>query len=85
MGCVAGALEESEFATLLEDVGFENPTFEPTRVYKAKDAAAFLAQSDSIRARSRSEIDGKFMSAFVRASKPAAVAEPCCAPGCCDR
>jgi len=83
VGCIAGALEESEFKRLLEDVGFESPTFEPTRFYEAKDAAAFLAQSgleiDSV----AREIDGKFLSAFVRANKPKASAPPCCAPGCC--
>ena len=84
MGCVAGALEESEFARLLEDVGFENPTIEPTRIYEAKDAAAFLAQSGLDVASVSQEIDGKFLSAFVRATKPATSAEPCCAPGCCS-
>src|SRR5215210_7779460 len=42
IGCVAGALEEQEFLSLLRDVGFENPSIEPTRIYKAADAAAFL-------------------------------------------
>ncbi|HLB08555.1 MAG TPA: arsenite methyltransferase [Gemmatimonadaceae bacterium] len=78
VGCIAGALEESEFARLLEDVGFEKPTFEPTRFYAAKDAAAFLAQSGLDVEAVAHEIDGKFLSAFVRATKP------CCASGCCS-
>ncbi|HEY8794271.1 MAG TPA: arsenite methyltransferase [Gemmatimonadaceae bacterium] len=78
VGCIAGALEESEFERLLEDVGFEQPTFEPTRFYSAKEAAAFLAQSGLDVETVAHEIDGKFLSAFVRATKP------CCASGCCS-
>ena len=78
VGCIAGALEESEFARLLEDVGFEEPTFEPTRFYAAKEAAAFLAQSGLDVEAVAHEIDGKFLSAFVRAKKP------CCGSGCCS-
>ncbi len=78
VGCIAGALEESEFERLLRDVGFEQPTFEPTRFYAAKEAAAFLAQSGLDVEAVAHEIDGKFLSAFVRATKP------CCASGCCS-
>jgi hypothetical protein len=70
IGCVAGALEEQEFLALLRDVGFENPSIEPTRVYKAEDAAAFLTGSGLEAGDFASAIDGKFMSAFVRAAKP---------------
>jgi len=70
VGCIAGALEESEFARLLTEAGFESPSFEPTRFYAAADAAAFLAQSGLDVDAVANEIDGKFMSAFVRASKP---------------
>ena len=70
IGCVAGALEEQEFLALLRDVGFENPSIEPTRVYKAEDAAAFLTGSGLEVGDFASAIDGKFMSAFVRAAKP---------------
>ena len=70
IGCVAGALEEQEFLALLREVGFENPSIEPTRVYKAEDAAAFLTGSGLEAGDFASEIDGKFMSAFVRAAKP---------------
>ncbi|MEX2110469.1 MAG: arsenite methyltransferase [Gemmatimonadaceae bacterium] len=82
VGCVAGALEEQEFLGLLRGVGFENPSIEPTRIYKAEDAAAFLAgtglEADSF----ASQIDGKFMGAFVRATKPVA---SCCGPSCCGK
>ena len=80
IGCVAGALEEQEFLDLLRNVGFENPSIEPTRVYKIQDAAAFLAGTGLDATALASEIDGKFMSAFVRATKPA---KSCCGPECC--
>ena len=70
IGCVAGALEEQEFLALLREVGFENPTIEPTRVYKIEDAAAFLTGSGLEVGDFASAIDGKFMGAFVRAAKP---------------
>ena len=92
-GCVAGALEEQEFLSLLREVGFENPTIEPTRVYAAADAEALLAGSGLDKDGLAREIDGRFMSAFVRATKPAAKKEPlatvgegrrCCGPDCCS-
>lgn len=70
IGCVAGALEEKEFLSLLSAAGFENPSIEPTRFYKSEDAAAFLAGTGLDVAKAAAEIDGKFMSAFVRATKP---------------
>jgi SAM-dependent methyltransferase len=93
IGCVAGALEEQEFLSLLANVGFENPTIEPTRIYKGEDAAAFLEGTGLDIGRLAAEIDGKFMSGFVRATKPGtspakkkAVAEvnSCCGPDCCS-
>ena len=89
VGCVAGALEEQEFLDLLGEVGFENPSIEPTRVYHADDAAAFLAGTGLDVERFAEEIDGKFMGAFVRATKPGAKAKAlpqansCCGPDCC--
>src|SRR3954468_1707999 len=80
IGCVAGALEEQEFLNLLGDVGFVKPSIEPTRIYKAEDAAAFLAGTNLSALELASEIDGKFMGAFVRATKPAA---DCCGTDCC--
>jgi arsenite methyltransferase len=80
VGCVAGALEEQEFISLLTAVGFENPSIEPTRIYKAEDAAAFLANTGLDAEQFARDIDGRFMGAFVRATKPV---DACCAPGCC--
>jgi arsenite methyltransferase len=79
VGCVAGALEEKEYARLLDGAGFESIDIEPTRIYHLEDAAAFLAGSDLDTTIIPSDIDGKFMSAFVRATKPA----KCCGPDCC--
>jgi SAM-dependent methyltransferase len=99
VGCVAGALEEQEFLALLREVGFENPSIEPTRIYKAEDAAAFLANTGLDAKQFARDIDGRFMGAFVRATKPgsaplrkplemvaakSSTAAACCAPGCCD-
>jgi arsenite methyltransferase len=83
IGCVAGALEEAEFLTLLRDVGFENPSIEPTRVYRSEDAAAFLKGSGLDAEKFAIEIDGKFFSGFIRATKPAVAAKSCCGPECC--
>jgi ubiquinone/menaquinone biosynthesis C-methylase UbiE len=69
IGCVAGALEEPEYRRLLAEVGFEAIEVEPTRVYRAEDARAFL-QEAGIDATGADEADGKVMSAFVRARKP---------------
>ena len=80
IGCVAGALEEQEFLSLLRETGFVKPSIEPTRVYKAEDAAAFLTGSGLDALEFASQIDGKFMGAFVRATKPLA---QCCGPDCC--
>ncbi len=71
IGCVAGALEETEYRALLGAAGFEGIEIEPTRVYRAEDAAAFLTGSGLDPATFASQIDGKFMSAFVRAVRPA--------------
>jgi len=90
VGCVAGALEEQEFKSLLEGVGFKDVDIEPTRIYGGDDAVAFLegAGLDTSMAK---EIDGRFMGAFVRATKPAStagaalpVAEACCGDDCCS-
>ena len=72
-GCVAGALEEQEFLGLLRDVGFENPSIEPTRIYTAEDAAALMAGT-GLEPHLPPLLDGKFMSGFVRATKPGAAA-----------
>ena len=70
IGCVAGALEEQEYRRLLQAAGFTSIEIEPTRIYKAQDAAAFLTGSGLDPDTFANQIDGKFMSAFVRAVKP---------------
>jgi ubiquinone/menaquinone biosynthesis C-methylase UbiE len=81
VGCVAGALEEQEYRRLLADAGFEQIDLEVTRVYAADDAAAFLEGSGLDPAAFAREIDGKVVSAFVRATKPAAVKKEGCCTG----
>lgn len=85
VGCVAGALEETEFKTLLTEVGFVNPAVEPTRVYKSEDARAFLTESGIDVDANLDQIDGRIMAAFVRATKPATMpaAASCCGPDGC--
>jgi len=75
IGCVAGALEEQEYREKLAKAGFEAIDVEPTRVYKAEDAREFLARGGFDVEAIAPQVDGKFMSAFVRARKPAG--------GCC--
>jgi SAM-dependent methyltransferase len=72
VGCIAGALEESEFIALLEDAGFVDVSIEPTRIYQFEDARAFLQGSDLDAEVLAREVDGRIMGAFVRARKPAA-------------
>jgi len=70
VGCVAGALEEQEFRTLLAESGFVDIDIEPTRLYKSEDARVFLQESGVDVSANLEAIDGKFMAAFVRATKP---------------
>src|SRR6266542_2977120 len=71
VGCVAGALEEQEFARLLTEVGFVEPSIEPTRVYQFEDAHAFLSGAGLDAEVLAREVGGRVMGAFVRARKPA--------------
>jgi SAM-dependent methyltransferase len=82
VGCVAGALDETDYRTKLEAAGFEQVDLEPTRIYRAADAREFLATSGIDADAIAPEVDGKFMSAFVRAVKPAV--KECCGPVCCN-
>lgn len=83
VGCVAGALEENDYRSALASAGFEQISLEPTRVYRVEDAREFLAghgiDVDAI----APQVDGKFMSAFVHAEKPASQGA-CCVPSCCN-
>jgi SAM-dependent methyltransferase len=72
IGCVAGALEEQEYRDKLGKAGFEGIDVEPTRVYRVEDAREFLAKSGLDTDAIAAQVDGKFMSAFIRARKPAA-------------
>jgi arsenite methyltransferase len=83
IGCVAGALEDGEYRAKLAGAGFENIDVEATRVYRAEDAKAFLAGA-GLDESLLSKVDGRFISAFVRAHKPAAAATACCGPTCCS-
>jgi len=72
IGCIAGALDESDYRARLAKAGFEAIDVEPTRIYRIEDAQAFLDR-DGIDAKAMAPVvDGKFMSAFVRARKPTA-------------
>jgi SAM-dependent methyltransferase len=71
VGCVAGALEEQEFRALLADSGFIDIDIEPTRIYRSEDARQFLQEAGIDVDAHLEEIDGRFMAAFVRATKPA--------------
>src|SRR5713101_7443227 len=83
VGCVAGALEENEYRTKLASAGFEQIDIEPTRIYRAEDARDFLSAEGVDVDPIASEVDGKFLSAFVRAVKPQ-VKNACCEPSCCN-
>ena len=69
IGCVAGALEESEYRAKLAKAGFEDIDMEPTRIYTAESARDYLAGT-GLGAEAIASIDGRFISAFVRARKP---------------
>jgi SAM-dependent methyltransferase len=95
VGCVAGALSEAEYLAKLEAAGFEDAQIEVTRVYRAEDARGFLAGQGIDADTLAPEIDGRFVSGFIRATKPIAAqpgrdaatgeAASCCAPSCCAR
>lgn len=74
VGCVAGALAESEYRTKLAAAGFEEIAIEPTRVYSIEDARQFLTARGIDVDAMAPQVEGKFVSAFVRAKKPAAEA-----------
>ena len=82
VGCVAGALEENSYREKLIRAGFDNVDVEPTRIYQADDARQFLDEAGLSDESVLAQIDGRFMSAFVRAQKPLA-AKTCCASTCC--
>ncbi len=81
VGCVAGAMEENEYRTKLAAAGFEQIEIEPTRIYRIEDAREFLCGQKIDLEAIAPQVDGRFMSAFIRAVKPRQRA--CCDPTCC--
>ena len=94
-GCVSGALDEREFVAMLKDAGFENPSIEPTRVYTKEDALA-LIEGTGLEPDVADQLEGKFLSGFIRATKPGKRKQPLagltakpkracgCDDGCCN-
>lgn len=81
IGCIAGALSDSDYRSKLADAGFEQIEIEPTRVYDIEDARQFLAAKGMDIDVIAPQIAGKFLSAFVRATKPG---KACCAASRCS-
>ena len=81
VGCVAGALQDTEYVSKLRAAGFADIEVDPWRVYNVDDARGFLTQSGLDADSLAVQIDGRVASAFIRARKPEAV--PCCGPECC--
>jgi len=82
VGCIAGALEEQDYAAKLAKAGFTGISIEPTRVYSIEDARSFLTEAGIDVDAIAPMADGKFKSAFIRATKPGGA---CCGPsGCCN-
>jgi arsenite methyltransferase len=85
VGCVAGALDETEYRAKLAAAGFAQIEIEPTRVYRVEDAREFLSAEGVDVDAIAPQVDEKFMSAFVRAVKPTARAtDGYCGPTCCN-
>lgn len=79
VGCIAGALGEDEYTAKLTAAGFNGVEVEPTRIYNIEDARTFLGGQGIDVDAMAPVVENKFLSAFIRATKP----ESCCAPGCC--
>jgi ubiquinone/menaquinone biosynthesis C-methylase UbiE len=82
VGCIAGALEESDYIAKLQNAGFAGVSVEPTRIYNVEDARQFLSEAGVDVDAIAPQVTGKFLSAFIRAAKPLLA---CCFPGspCC--
>jgi arsenite methyltransferase len=83
VGCIAGALQENEYVQKLQAAGFASIEVEPTRVYQVEEARDFLTAAGLDPDKVAPLVENKFMSAFIRAAKPAAAACDC-PPGCVD-
>ena len=82
VGCIAGALRDYDYVAKLAKAGFDSIDIEPTRVYSVEDAREFLAGAGIDVDAVAPQVEGKFMSAFIRAVKPAP--KECCGPACCS-
>jgi arsenite methyltransferase len=86
--CIAGALGEGEYLAKLAKAGFQSISIEPTRIYAVEGAREFLAGKGVDVDALAPKVEGKFMSAFIRAVKPArtdnTLAAACCGPTCCS-
>src|ERR1035437_7157065 len=80
VGCIAGALEEQDYRARLVAAGFADVDMETTRTYNVADARQFLTEAGVDVDAIAEQVDGKFLSAFIRGTKPKAA---CCDPGCC--
>jgi SAM-dependent methyltransferase len=80
VGCIAGALEEDQYCSKLAEAGFGDVTVEPTRVYNVEDARQFLTEAGVDVDAIAPQVNEKFLSAFIRATKPKTT---CCGPDCC--
>jgi arsenite methyltransferase len=80
VGCIAGALQDNEYRAKLTTAGFAAIEIAPTRIYNIEDARAFLSGQGIDVDVIAPQVEDKFMSAFVRATKP----NGCCSPGCCS-
>jgi len=83
VGCVAGALSDDEYVAALAAAGFDGIDIETTREYSLHDARTFLAAEGFDGGTVAEDIDGRFISGFVRATKPLPKRDPCCGPNCC--
>jgi SAM-dependent methyltransferase len=81
VGCIAGALDQADYRAKLLEAGFEGVDFEITRTYNIEDARIFLTAAGIAVDEMARQVEGRFVSAFIRATRPASA---CCAPGCCE-
>jgi hypothetical protein len=81
VGCIAGALKDSDYIAKLAKAGFDHIDIDPTRVYSVDDARQFLSGQGLDVEAIAPQIEGKFISAFIRAVKPVG---NCCGPSCCS-
>jgi arsenite methyltransferase len=85
VGCIAGALDDYQYIAKLAKAGFGDIDIEPTRVYNIEEARTFLTGQGVDVDAIAPQVEGKFMSAFIRARKPAASSNACCGSDCCSQ